>query len=1364
MIRLSIVMGVLAVVLGGFFLLYQLNRDQNTGLTDEQRLAAATEAFEEQDYPQVLRQLEIPLSQQANESALLENPEALRMYITAREAIRLPNRGHLTRIIAPLNALIKLDEDDLDARHQLLDTLLTLERNNEALALAERLTQAWPEDASFFRQLAEAQTRQSLISEAIASLQRSIEIEPLDVPTHVRLFDLLREQQGDLDAFVERAEQLHTDHRDDPRAKMILAVAFEAQGDGVQAGALLKQASELKPTSQSLVPLLVNWLDRLGLYADATRYVLDAAEPGIESPAGRLAIYRAFEAGAHEDIVERLQDSDAKRSNSDLVGMWARAHFELGQIEQAQKLVTLLEQRDSTIANTWANLLTLDILGAPAPGSVIDTIVAVLVSEDTSTITAMTIRHPYFLQRLGEAYLEALEPEAAYAAFSVAAANTDSWALPHRALAQTLLQMQQPAAAMLHGRDAWARDQHPDSLKWQVLAMARAVRPDDDDAVDRVMQVADQLAEGSPQAGEVLPALIDLLIAAKRRDAANQRLVAALNVSDDFEQATLEALAEAAVRHGLDAEDATIAQVTSRHGVTPRLALIQALKAERNGAGGSGEALLIKSMPDPPTAQWQRAMAAYLNRTRSDEHGPYLMGLADANSDDIAMQVAAMLANPPEQHRDFFDRAIERLRLQAGDYSMNWRLQRARVNMQEPAVDEALEETKALLEEVLPLTPVHTDIRLVLSLCHLMLGEYDEAVAVAQQAKAIDDNNPQALLLHGKALHRLKRFQDARLDLLRLANSTSIDPDVRIEACFLLYDQGERSVVKQALVSMRTNDQIDQPGLLLLAKIHKSEGDLEKTDEIAQALLLGDPSADAIRFVTRFYRETNRPELADRVIAGTDSSRLSASERLMLKAEDTALQGEKAEASRLIEEAIELDPEQPKVWTNAIRLALSISQPAEAVRFAQRAIAFLPEDQGLRSLVEHADLLSQTADDASTIPMAVAIFESDRFREAAVSALRITASETSPDQEAEALADLASRYEGFKHLNELAGDRLLSVNKDEGAFSLASEAMLRFPDSAALARVATLSAYRLNRWTVLLSSAEAWAERNPQDRFRADLMRAAAMNQLNRFTTSIQVLAPYVSAMRDSGDFDLLLFDLYTRALVLNGQAEGAWQLLEPYLATSAQARGVALRRVNTDLADRLIASRWFDAVAKIDAESPDRFEQAKAAFISGQRLNDGSLIRRADRMLTEILSKPGPHGMDVYYAKGQIAQRLGRLDEATQAYRKVLAVNRDLPLVLNNLAVILKVNGGDDLIEAEQLSRRATELAPQDPNLIDTLALVLLAQGRHEEAQRTIDRAIRLDSSNPAWRLTKADIFEAMGEDDRAELLRDRYRPKEAN
>jgi len=83
------------------------------------------------------------------------------------------------------------------------------------------------------------------------------------------------------------------------------------------------------------------------------------------------------------------------------------------------------------------------------------------------------------------------------------------------------------------------------------------------------------------------------------------------------------------------------------------------------------------------------------------------------------------------------------------------------------------------------------------------------------------------------------------------------------------------------------------------------------------------------------------------------------------------------------------------------------------------------------------------------------------------------------------------------------------------------------------------------------------------------------------------------------------------------------------------------------------------------------------------------------------------------------VAAHENRHEDALSYLRKAASLDQSDPARLNNLAYRLALLGRD-LDEAETWARRAIALDP-DPNYRDTLGLVLIKQGRWDQAAKTL-------------------------------------------
>ena len=99
---------------------------------------------------------------------------------------------------------------------------------------------------------------------------------------------------------------------------------------------------------------------------------------------------------------------------------------------------------------------------------------------------------------------------------------------------------------------------------------------------------------------------------------------------------------------------------------------------------------------------------------------------------------------------------------------------------------------------------------------------------------------------------------------------------------------------------------------------------------------------------------------------------------------------------------------------------------------------------------------------------------------------------------------------------------------------------------------------------------------------------------------------------------------------------------------------------------------------------------------------------------------------VNMYSLLGDLYHQLGQDDKAFQAYDSCLVYKQNEPSVLNNYAYYLSLKK-KDLNKAEEMSRKANELDPDNPTYLDTHAWVLYQMKRYEEAKQYMDRAVEL-------------------------------------
>lgn len=118
----------------------------------------------------------------------------------------------------------------------------------------------------------------------------------------------------------------------------------------------------------------------------------------------------------------------------------------------------------------------------------------------------------------------------------------------------------------------------------------------------------------------------------------------------------------------------------------------------------------------------------------------------------------------------------------------------------------------------------------------------------------------------------------------------------------------------------------------------------------------------------------------------------------------------------------------------------------------------------------------------------------------------------------------------------------------------------------------------------------------------------------------------------------------------------------------------------------------------------------------------------------------------------GDAANQAGQIQESNKAYEKALANNPNSVYVLNNYAWHLALRK-ESLTKALEMSQKANNLEPGDPNLLDTQAWVYFQLGQYQEALIWIEKAIiasKTDAS-PGTLEHKGDILYKLNRADEA-------------
>ncbi len=222
------------------------------------------------------------------------------------------------------------------------------------------------------------------------------------------------------------------------------------------------------------------------------------------------------------------------------------------------------------------------------------------------------------------------------------------------------------------------------------------------------------------------------------------------------------------------------------------------------------------------------------------------------------------------------------------------------------------------------------------------------------------------------------------------------------------------------------------------------------------------------------------------------------------------------------------------------------------------------------------------------------------------------------------------------------------------------------------------------------------------------------------------------------------------RALGLRGDWLEAQQRLVVVLAEqgkSNEAVAVA-REVQQQRSEAMIgyalegdvhaaAGRWEDA-ARAYASARERGGATDVAVKEHRSLLGAGKQDEAATAATRWLADhPQDVGMRAYLAEQALAT--SDFEEAERLYRAVVALQPENPLILNNLAWVAGQLGKNDAIA---LAERALALAPESAAILDTLGMLQVEAGQHEQGLSNLRKAVDAAPDQPVLRLNLAKAF----------------------
>jgi Tfp pilus assembly protein PilF len=205
---------------------------------------------------------------------------------------------------------------------------------------------------------------------------------------------------------------------------------------------------------------------------------------------------------------------------------------------------------------------------------------------------------------------------------------------------------------------------------------------------------------------------------------------------------------------------------------------------------------------------------------------------------------------------------------------------------------------------------------------------------------------------------------------------------------------------------------------------------------------------------------------------------------------------------------------------------------------------------------------------------------------------------------------------------------------------------------------------------------------------------------------------------------DLRAVELLGRIYVVQNQvAAGTAKIRE--LAAS-QPKSARLQKF---LGDWLVATGDHTGALQAYTAAKQLQPQATSIDLAMARLYQADNKNDAARQILTRVIQADSNNAEAFLWMGTLEERAGSFDAAISDYRKVLNINSNNVMALNNLAFLLAEHGQvQQLDEALKLAQQVRALAPKSGNIDDTMGWVYYKKGMYPSAIQQLEDAVSQD------------------------------------
>ncbi len=671
-------------------------------------------------------------------------------------------------------------------------------------------------------------------------------------------------------------------------------------------------------------------------------------------------------------------------------------------------------------------------------------------------------------------------------------------------------------------------------------------------------------------------------------------------------------------------------------------------------------------------------------------------------------------------------RLVNEIKFLEGEKGWQWRFEQAKIWLAEDDFESSYPQIVSILKENLLANPDDQTSRMLLAKTYEKAGQLQLAISTYDEALNRSQWDVRIVVPVLTALYRANEYDRADEVLHRLTDENLFHPDLEKLELKSHLRRGELNSAGDILEKLLVDDPNNTSMRLTLAMLRMRQNKFTEAERLLRELKIREPNSMPITIAQiQLSIHQNRPEEA-LILCNEIIDRLDNALAYIIRAKTFASLGQTDRAIEDFEHAVTIEPDNVEAWVACSNFYLSIGRKDNAVADIQQALSLAPDSlltqKRAISLFLSSDNPHLVGQGRNILDEALKLNPEDidlrLFR-----ARSLLAEGTAPaiENAEQILQKITQEHPKTVEAWVLLGGISLSQGQLGKAIDIALRGLVQ----------------RRNHKSLLLLKARAEAARSPAvaiptlkalwelDPNNADVavLLAETYNKAGEPKKAVNLLKKQLLSC--SGTLDERKVNIAIAvALSKNGDKREAQEAFDSLCSSVSDDPAPLLAQIELlkedELWDQLRtkAVDWYQKHPE-DIHTPNKIanDLATCQSVQAKKTAEGLLLKILDR---------NPDSLPAMNTLAVLLQTTGRSAESATLYRKILTLQPDNVIAINNLGWILCEEQGQ-YQQALQLVRQGLQKTPDYVDLIDTRGVIYYRLGEYDKAIRDFTQCLNL-------------------------------------